>query len=155
MKPTIRGYRTFVKAIEEVEIVIKDMSSDIIKDIARKTLGRLISRSPILTGRYVSNHKVNDSASSNISQKFTVAQKDRKSATGFAIANGFRVIGHLKDPEKITISNTVHYAQKVETGWETAPGYFVYTHTMNDMLEEAPWIISVAEAKAQAKLNGL
>jgi len=159
IKPTIKGYRTFVRAIDEIEVIIKNSSGNIVKEIAKKTLGRLISRSPIVTGRYVSNHKVNDFTSSNISQKFTEEQDNRKAATGFAIANGFNVIGRLENPKKITISNTVDYAQNVETGWDIGnkhvSGYFVYTHTTNDMLEEAPWIISVEDAKAQAKLNGL
>jgi len=160
--PTIiGGHKKFQKDMKEIKVEITKMNDTIMKAVARKVLGRLGSRSPIRTGRYITNHKVNETGQSSYDTRYTEpsVHRNRKSAVGFMMGKGQRAIGMLKNPKKITISNTVDYAQNVETGWQfergSAPGYFVYAHTHNDMLEETPKTIKQEEAKTQAKINGL
>jgi len=149
----LRTHERFQEALNEQKIQISKLGSNVVKAIARKTLGRLVSRSPIDTGRYVSSHKVSIggmvSSEKETDERFDAPQKNRRSATGFAIANGQRVIAKAKNPKKITINNTAEYAISVEVGigWKMTPGYFVYHHTLADMMEEAPAIIKAEEAK--------
>jgi len=153
--PTRIGSRNFSRDMKEIKHVIEGLAESVIKKVAVKTLGILVQRSPILTGRYVSSHKVVGDKMMNMPER--EEQKNRRSAASTAMSRGQNTIGRMENPKSITIENTVHYAQNVETGWHfehgAAPGYFVYTHTANDMLEETPRIIKEEEAKA--KLNEL
>ena len=153
MKPTRTGNRDFTRDMNKIKTVISDLSDSVIKRVAVTTLGILVQRSPIVTGRYVSSHKVVGDKMMDMPERDI--QSNRRSAAATAMSRGQNAIGRMENPKSITIKNTVHYAQNVETGWETAPGYFVYGHTANDMIEETPRIIKQEEAKAQAKLNEL
>jgi hypothetical protein len=129
--------------MEQLKVEIKGSKEDVLKDIASKFLGALIKRSPILTGRYVKSHKVGiDQKDTSTASLIGTLQKDRRSAAASALMSGLNVIRSAQKFNAIYISNSLHYAHKVEyTGWKNSPPYFVYHHATMDMMGKADEVI--------------
>ena len=89
----IGEFDRLIEIMKKTEIEIKNAEHEVMKATARKFLGALIKRSPILTGRYVKSHKVGiDSPDDSIAPNAYDIAADRKSAASSALMSGLNVI---------------------------------------------------------------
>ena len=139
----IGEFDRLIEIMKKTEIEIKNAEHEVMKATARKFLGALIKRSPILTGRYVKSHKVGiDSPDDSIAPNAYGIAADRKSAASSALMSGLNVIKNAQKFSSIYISNSLHYAKNVEyLGWKNTGPYYVYHHATMDIMEDTSKII--------------
>lgn len=152
-KKVVENHKDFQQVVHNMKIVYKNISYPLLKAAARHTHGRLIARSPIVTGAYVLSHKVGlNGKDSNFEPGVPlqvddtgrrIPLKNRRSIVGRAIAAGQKVIQTPQKPTKFVLSNSNPYADKVEfIGWKNTRAYHVYGLTRLEMKEELKPIFS-------------
>ncbi|RLA56949.1 MAG: hypothetical protein DRR04_13615 [Gammaproteobacteria bacterium] len=158
IKKINENHENFEQMMSNFNIIIKDAGYPVLKATARHTHGRLIARSPIVTGSYVLSHKVGlNGKDSSVTygdplpvdeHGERIAQPNRRSVVGYAIAKGQQVIAKAHRPKKFVLSNSIHYAPNVEfMGWANSPAYHVYALTLLEMREEMKPIVSEIHKK--------
>jgi len=161
-------HESFQKVIKNLQLTVKHAAPYVMKTMARRIHGRLVSRSPIVSGSYVLSHQIGmhgknsevvtvDSPTGSAGER--IPHPNRRGIASQATNRAQRIIGNAKGFSRIIISNSIHYAINVEyLGWlspdgkKATPPYFVYTQTDLDMKSEMPEIIKDAESKLKAIL---
>lgn len=173
--------------LENSTMGFSDMIHDLIDEVrsapakvqhklARTAISALVSRSPVLTGRYVMSHRLEFGAADETYEdaedypqatddhkpktKRKTLPKDRRQFVNSAQATLFRKAGVPLHQEganitSMHISNNVPYADKVEfLGWQNVGPYFVYTHSYNDVMAAIPDILSEIHSEIENNVKG-
>lgn len=154
-KHNMSEFDKVIDIMKSMQVEIDNAGEEITKSMAKKFLGALIKRSPVLTGRYVKSHKVGiDQKNTDVAPFSPKLQTDRRSAAASANITGMNEIGHAKNFKKIYISNSLFYADRVEyLGWKNTPPYFVYHHATLDIIGSKDEIVKkyIKEAIRRSK----
>ena len=135
------------------------------QELAKKTLAKLVSKSPVLTGQYIRGHKVSlNSRSQDVGtapatlkmrknplkgkQIGTNIGVDRRSIEMSVKGKGLQTIMQASYDDVIYISNNVPHRFFVEfLGWPGVPAYHVYGMNKLEMLAQAKAIVKAYENK--------
>jgi len=157
--------RIFAKQLEEFRVKTHERLDLAKQDLARKTLAKLVARSPVLTGQYILSHKVgiNEPDLSyehtlptlklrkNISKGKQIGTNigvNRRSVEMKAKSVGQQKIMQAGYKDTIYISNSVPHAVNVEyLGWAKKPALHVYGLTKAEMRLQAQAIVKAFENK--------
>jgi len=128
----------FSEAIGKFKAEIYRTVTNVTKAIVKDVYTRIVNKSPVWTGSYVSSHRIGiDKIDGTITDlhpdEFTdrfPPQADFMEAERFkaeAMDQKFRMDILQYPLKKVIISNSIHYADKVEyLGWKKTPAYHVY-----------------------------